>query len=104
MGRFNQGVLILILLLLFTVSCNSSISKDKSSITLENFDRISNGMSKSQVENILGKGKTQASSSMDFGEFGGNINTEILVWQEGAKTISVTFSNNKVLAKAQFGL
>lgn len=104
MKRFNQGLVVLILFLIFSVSCNGSISKDKSSLILENFEKISIGMTKSQVEKILGKGKTQASSSLDLGEFGGNINSEILIWEDGMKTISITLTNNKVQGKAQFGL
>lgn len=61
-------------------------------------------MSVSSVEAILGKGESQASSSIDLGDYGGNISSEVMTWQSGTKVISITFSNGKVMAKAQNGL
>jgi hypothetical protein len=78
-------------------SCSGKINKD-------NFGKISDGMSISQVESILGEGELNASSSVDLGEYGGNISSEIITWQSGMKVISITFSNRKVMAKAQSGL
>jgi len=34
----------------------------------------------------------------------GNISSEVMTWQSGTKVISITFSNGKVMAKAQNGL
>lgn len=87
----------IISLSIFLVSCSGKLNKD-------NYDKISNGMSVSQVESILGKGESQASSSVDLGEYGGNISSEVMTWQSGTKVISITFSNGKVMAKAQNGL
>lgn len=82
---------------LFLASCSGKLNKD-------NYDKISNDMSVSQVESILGKGESQASSNVDLGEYGGNISSEVMTWQSGTKVISITFSNGKVMAKAQNGL
>lgn len=82
---------------LFLSSCSGKLNKD-------NYDKISNDMSISQVESILGKGESQASSNVDLGEYGGNISSEVMTWQSGTKVISITFSNGKVMAKAQNGL
>jgi len=82
---------------LFLTSCSSKLNKD-------NYDKISNDMSISQVESILGKGESQASSNVNLGEYGGNISSEVMTWQSGTKVISITFSNGKVMAKAQNGL
>ena len=82
---------------IFLVSCSGNLNKD-------NYDKISNDMSISQVESILGKGESQASSNVDLGEYGGNISSEVMTWQSGTKVISITFSNGKVMAKAQNGL
>lgn len=79
------------------VSCSGKINKD-------NYNKVSTGMSISQVEKILGKGDSQASSSVDLGTYGGNISSEVMTWQSGLKVISITFSNGKVMAKAQSGL
>ena len=88
---------VIISFLLFLVSCSGKLNKD-------NYNKISNDMSISQVESILGKGESQASSNVDLGEYGGNISSEVMTWQSGTKVISITFSNGKVMAKAQTGL
>ncbi|MFM1894656.1 MAG: hypothetical protein RIQ90_1822 [Bacteroidota bacterium] len=87
----------IISLSIFLLSCSGKLNKD-------NYDKISNGMSVSQVESILGKGESQASSSVDLGVYGGNVSSEVMTWQSGTKVISITFSNGKVMAKAQNGL
>ena len=73
------------------VSCGEQINK-------ENYDRISNGMSKSQVEKILGEGDSQAQSTY------GDYSAESMTWSSGMKIISIVFSNGKVDAKSQSGL
>jgi len=88
---------IIIAFTLFLVSCSTKINKD-------NYQKISNGMSVSQVESILGNGESQASSNVDLGEYGGNMSSEVITWQEGTNVISITFSNGTVMAKAQSGL
>ena len=87
----------IVLLVFFLSSCSGKINS-------ENYEKISNGMSKSQVESILGQGESNASSSIDLGEYGGNISSEVITWQSGMKVITITFSNGKVIAKAQAGL
>ena len=87
----------IVLLVFFLSSCSGKINS-------ENYEKISNGMSKSQVESILGHGESNASSSIDLGEYGGNISSEVITWQSGMKVITITFSNGKVMAKAQAGL
>jgi len=87
----------IVLLVFFLSSCSGKINS-------ENYDKISNGMSKSKVESILGEGESNASSSIDLGEYGGNISSEVITWQSGMKVITITFSNGKVMAKAQTGL
>ena len=88
---------IVVIFTLILTSCSGKLNKD-------NYDKISNDMSVSQVESILGKGESQASSNVDLGEYGGNISSEVMTWQSGTKVISITFSNGKVMAKAQNGL
>ena len=48
---------------LFLASCSGKLNKD-------NYDKISNDMSVSQVESILGKGESQVSLNVDLGEYG----------------------------------
>jgi hypothetical protein len=89
--------IILIISILTIISCTNKINK-------ENYDAITNGMTKSEVESILGKGESSASSNIDMGEYGENIHTEVLTWQKNMKVVTVTFSNDKVMIKSQYGL
>lgn len=93
----KRSLIIILAFTLFLYSCSNKVNK-------ENYDKISNGMTISQVESILGKGESQASSSVDLGEIGGSINSEVKSWQKGSNIITITFSNGQVLAKAQSGL
>ena len=93
----NISKILLFVVILFFVSCSSKVNKD-------NYNRISDGMSVSRVESILGKGKSEASSSLDLGEYGGTINSQVLTWERGTKIIIITFSNGAVIGKAQRGL
>ena len=79
------------------IGCSGKIYKG-------NYSKIFNGMSISQVESILGEGESNASSSADLGEYGGNISSEVMTWQSGMKVITISFSNGKVMTKAQYGL
>lgn len=88
---------IFLLVFLFLLSCSSNLNK-------ENYDKISNEMTLKQVELLLGRGESQASSNINLGEYGKNISSEVITWQSGTKVISITFSNGRVMAKAQNGL
>jgi hypothetical protein len=65
------------------------------------YEKIKNGMSLSEVESILGKGKEQASSGGSFG--GISMEAKGMVWQDGNKIITVMFMNDAVQSKAQMG-
>ena len=71
-------------------------------ITLDEFNTIQNGMSYEEVVEIIGS-EGEASSTAT----GGDITTSIYMWKGkgsvGANA-NVTFIDNKVSAKAQFGL
>jgi hypothetical protein len=74
-------------------------------LTMANFERIKPGInSKSGVIVILGDDYTLISEN-EFGQgtqF--HVKTELLQWQDGLRTIHVTFQNGKVTQKSQFGL
>jgi hypothetical protein len=55
-----------------------------SKVSKANFDKIKEGMKKSEVEEILGAGKAKVD--------GGNV----YVWTDGSKSITITFKNDKV--------
>ena len=71
-------------------------------VTQSNYEKIKNGMSQSEVEAILGKGKEQASSGGNFG--GISMDGKSMVWQNGNEIITVMFMNGEVMSKAQVGL
>ncbi len=76
---------------IFFISCTGKINKT-------NYKKINNGMSKSDVESILGPGDSNASSSY------GGYTAEVVTWQSGMNIISITFSDGKVSGKSQVGL
>jgi hypothetical protein len=64
-------------------------------VTRANYDRIQEGMSLAEVEDILGRGKEGASAG----------NLRVFTWKGGAiglRVISISFENDRVVAKAIF--
>ena len=97
MKKLMKILTVMLFSAIILTGCSGKINKD-------NYGKITNGMSISQVESILGEGESNASSSVDLGEYGGNISTEVMTWQSGMKVITISFSNGKVMTKAQYGL
>jgi hypothetical protein len=83
------------LLLVGLIGCGPAIAKS-------NYDRIETDMTLSEVEAILGKGTEQGSSDASFG--GLSMAAKNMVWQNDDQIITISFNNDKVKAKAQFGL
>jgi hypothetical protein len=83
-----------------------------SKVIIGNYEKIKDGMSLKEVEGILGTGKEQASSGVNVpGVSAGGVSVpgmqmsgKAMVWQDGNKSITVTFINDKVAGKAQSGL
>jgi hypothetical protein len=108
LGRDSRITITLVLLLIA-----ASVSTcGKSKLTMANYGKIATGMSPAEVEAILGPGKEQASSGMEIPSQnvagvtvpGASVSGKVVVWQEGQKMITVTYVNEKVATKAQFGL
>jgi hypothetical protein len=84
------------------------LSGCESKVTSENFDKVNNGMSLSQVEGILGSG-TDDTASGGFGVSSGGVldskaNPEkVYVWREGGLQIQVVFKDGKVVQKSKTG-
>ena len=80
------------------------IPRDKSNdyLTMENFNKVSTGMSYSQVVEIFDdhQGELQSSSSY------GGITMSIDVWsnESGTRVVSIMFENGAVTTKSQIGL
>ena len=88
------GAVLLGLMLLFFSGC--------SKVSQSNYDKIENGMTVSQVEAILGKGKEESSVGGAIGNLAGS--AKVITWGDDKKSITVTFVNDKVTLKAQKGL
>jgi hypothetical protein len=75
---------------------------DPGEITLEEFNKIENGLTLAQVEEIIG-GKGELQSSAGDGQY----KTEIYTWKGAGgfgSNANVTLQGDKVMAKAQLGL
>lgn len=77
----------------------SSPSTSGSGLSMDKYNQIKNGMSRSEVENIIGKGTELSSSS------GGGYTFSSYQWKgEDYSSIVITFQNDKVMSKSQYGL
>ncbi len=68
-------------------------------IFLENYNKVKDGMDLSSVEKLLSKNHYRVSSSGS-----GDSKTETYTWEDGPKTISITFVGGEVAHKVQSGL
>jgi outer membrane protein assembly factor BamE (lipoprotein component of BamABCDE complex) len=75
------------------VASKTSVTK-KEKVTPENADRIKTGMSRAEVEAILGKGKVEAGAKIE------GFDGAVTVWEGTDGAISVIFTNDKVAATA----
>lgn len=96
-------VLAIALVIVIIVSVVPSGGSDKAGITYANFQRIENGMTYSQVCDILGQQGVQQS----YTEYEG-YNMAVYVWERDGlysyANIVVIFDNGKVSSKSQMGL
>ena len=89
------GLLLTAILGMMAIGCGSKVTKD-------NYDKIKEGMTLSEVEAILGKGEKQAGGSISIGDIGGT--GDVYVWKDEQKEIKVTFRDGKAVAWVQSGL
>ena len=78
-------------------------------VTAEVYDKITVGMTKTQVENLLGgEGADETASGTSISSAGigsGNNKTEqTIVWKDGNAAITVVFKDGKVAQKSKAGL
>lgn len=83
----KTAVAILVLFVVGLTSCNSS------KVRPENYDQITNGMSKAQVERILGPPTTRETKDMIL------FSKSTWRWEDGNKFAIVTFKNDEVDSK-----
>ena len=103
--------------ILCAAACFLSFAGCGKGISKSNYDKVNNGMTEAEVESILGKGEEQASAGVNVPSqsltIPGGVNVsvpgisssvKVKKWQDGSKRITITFSDGKVMAKAQEGL
>jgi outer membrane protein assembly factor BamE (lipoprotein component of BamABCDE complex) len=79
---------------------SSSDSSDDTKINADKFKKIENGMSYEQVKQIIGSDGTEQTTNQV-----GDITTTIYEWKsDGFGVANVTFQNDQVVNKAQFGV
>lgn len=83
-----------------TIDKTNDLSGDEYDLTLEQYNRISIGMRRSEVEKLLGGQGTEISSTT-----GGGMSFTVDQWEgENYKSIILSFQNDKVVSKSQVGL
>jgi hypothetical protein len=102
MTRRLRGMVLVLLVCLLVPACKSKVTK-------ANFDKISEGMTLSEVEAILGEGAKQSDGAGIPAQFGvhvqgTNTRAEIYVWESGDKSITLTFRDGKVVHRDERNL
>jgi hypothetical protein len=83
-----------------TPDSTSSPTGSTASLTMDKYNQLKDGMAKSEVENILGSKGTEFSSTS-----GGGYTFSVYQWRgEDYSSITITFKNDKVMSKSQYGL
>ncbi len=73
------------------------------------FDKITTGMTMDEVERIMGKGEKQdiggvsISGSGIAGGAAGSGSQVTYIWRDGAKEVTVTFQDRKMISKSKAG-
>lgn len=87
------SVLLLAAVLLGSSACNKTATLSGSKLTMTNYDQISMGMSKSQVETILGAPTTAETKDVLL------FKKTTYRYEDGAKFAMITFKNDEVDGK-----
>ena len=88
-------VLLASLVLSMVSGCGSKVSQS-------NFDKVKTGMTRAEVEDILGKPTDEGGGGASIA--GISASAKIATWKDGDKVITVTFANEKVVTKGSQGL
>lgn len=104
MSLFTRRGLLILTVSLFTLVAMVGCEKK---VTVENFDKIQNGWSKTQVENLLGSGTDETASGTSISGAGipdsKAAAEKTYVWRDGGLTITVIFKDGKVVQKTKVG-
>ncbi len=79
---------------------STPVSKGEYDVTMDKYQQIKIGTSRSDVESLLGGKGTEISSSV-----GGGVRFSVNKWEgDRYKSIILSFKNDKVMSKSQVGL
>ena len=88
-----------------------SLAACESKLTQENYAKVVEGMTISDVEGILGDGEEQDSGGYGIGSSGlidhsssRQSSQRVFVWDDGTVQIIITFTDGKLTSKRQTGL
>ena len=95
--RMRQAAAVLLLASFVMVTATGC-----SKVTKSNYDKIETDMTLDEVKSILGEGTEKGGVAGTIGDITGS--GKVIVWEEGEKSITVTFANDKVLKKLSKGL
>ena len=94
MNRFkNSSLLVALFALVFAFGGCNRTTLSGSKVTAANYDQITMGMSKTQVENILGKPTTAETKDMLV------FKKTTYRYEDGSKFAMITFKNDEVDSK-----
>ncbi len=99
-GRSRALVLMMIGCLLVGIVSGCA----KSDVSKSSYDKITKGMTLEEVEVVLGKGKASETGEGLVDVKANGTSASVWVWEDGDKTITVVFENNKVTRKSSVGL
>lgn len=91
-AKFHAVALALVALMLLTLGCDRN-ALTGSKLTPANYDQITNGMSKAQVENILGPPTTSEMKDMVI------FKKTTYRYEDGKRFAMITFKNDEVDSK-----
>lgn len=97
---------LLILAVLSLISLSAMVGCEKK-VTVENYDKIQVGWTKTQVENLLGSGTDETASGTSISGAGipdtKAAAEKTYVWRDGGLTITLVFKDGKVVQKEKVG-
>lgn len=100
--------LLRVVCLAFLLAAAAALPACESKVTAENYDRITIGMTRQAVENILGAGTDETASGTSISSAGiadsKAAAEKTFVWRDGGITITIVFKDGKVVEKSKTGM
>jgi hypothetical protein len=100
-----RNLIIVVLVSLLSLSLLAGLTGCENKVSQENLDKITLGMTKGEVEGILGAGTRQVVQGMSISGGGvaggsGTSSLDTYTWKLGTREVSITFKDGKVMSKS----